>query len=296
VHPAVDWRHINSVSWSPEDGNLVLSLRNQDWVIKIAYENGAGDGHVIWRLGAGGDFTVNSTDPSPWFSGQHDAHYIDDSTIILFDDGNTRRASDPTADSRGQVWKIDEQTMTATLVFNADLGNYSDALGAAQRLSNGDYSFDSGRQGVAPHQIGQAIEVRPDGSKAYVLQVNTTLYRAFRIRTLYAGISDQLAGSGKETSDRGEDSRDRSGGDRPGQAVLAGASRAATRGFSDDVGPAITAALTASARQTAAPATFPVAGSISANAAPGHAGRLQRAHPDLVAGLAFSLRKALPLQ
>ena len=201
--PAVDWLHANAVAWSPEDGNLTLSLRNQDWVIKIDYENGEGDGHVLWRLGQGGDFTVNSTDPNPWFSAQHDAHYIDDHTLIVFDDGDTRRASDPTADSRGQVWKIDENTMTATLVFNADLGNYSDALGSAQRLANGDYSFDSGRQGTAPHQIGQAIEVRPDGSKAYVLQVSVPLYRAFRIQTLYAGISDQLAGGG-ERSDGGD--------------------------------------------------------------------------------------------
>jgi hypothetical protein len=197
VHPAVDWLHINSVSWSPEDGNLVLSLRAQDWVIKIDYANGTGDGHVIWRLGQGGDFAVNSTDPNPWFSGQHDAHYIDNSTIILFDDGNTRQASDPTADSRGQVWKIDEQTMTATLEVNVDLGNYSGALGSAQRLSNGDYFFDSGFQGTAPNQIGQSIEVRPDGTKVYVMQVKGTEYRSFRIRTLYEGISDQLADEGQ---------------------------------------------------------------------------------------------------
>jgi hypothetical protein len=203
--PAVDWLHANSVDWSPSDGNLTLSLRNQDWVIKIDYRNGEGDGHVIWRLGQGGDFTVASSDPSPWFSHQHDAHYIDDSTLIVFDDGDTRRASDPTADSRGQVWKIDEQTMTAALVFNADLGNYSDALGSAQRLSNGNYSFDSGRQGLAPHQIAQTIEVRPDGSKAYVLQLNKTEYRSFRIQTLYDGISDQLAGAGgDETSQPGD--------------------------------------------------------------------------------------------
>jgi hypothetical protein len=204
--PAVDWLHANSVDWSPADGNLTLSLRNQDWVIKIDYANETGDGHVIWRLGQGGDFTVQeggtprgfpltpppvSTDSSPWFSHQHDAHYINDSTMIVFDNGDTRRASDPTADSRGQVWKIDESTMTATLVFNADLGNYSDALGSAQRLSNGNYSFDSGRQGLPPY-IGQSIEVRPDGSKAYVLQTNVSLYRAFRIGSLYEGISDQL--------------------------------------------------------------------------------------------------------
>lgn len=194
--PAVDWVHANSVNWSPADGNLTLSLRNQDWVVKIDYQGGAGDGHVIWRLGQGGDFTVNSTDPSAWFSGQHDAHYIDASTLILFDDGDTRQASDPTADSRGQVWKLDEHTLTATLVFNADLGNYSSALGSAQRLSNGDYAFDSGRQGQAPNLFAQTIEVRPDGSQAYVLEVNKSEFRSFRVRTLYEGISDQLAGDG----------------------------------------------------------------------------------------------------
>jgi hypothetical protein len=238
-------------------------------VIKIDYENGEGDGHIIWRLGQGGDFTVNSTDPNPWFSAQHDAHYIDDSTIILFDDGNTRRASDPTADSRGQVWELDEQTMTATLVFNVDLGNYSSALGSAQRLSNGDYSFDSGFQGTAPNQFGQTIEVRPDGSKAYVLQVEGTEYRSFRIQTLYEGVSDQLAGGGGgETSRQSDDSRGRSRGDRPRQDGPAGASPAATRAFSDDFGPAITAALNAAAGRHAIPATFPVASSISAAVPP----------------------------
>src|SRR5262245_47672841 len=38
--PAVDWLHVNAVSWSPADGNLVLSIRHQDWVIKIDYRNG----------------------------------------------------------------------------------------------------------------------------------------------------------------------------------------------------------------------------------------------------------------
>jgi hypothetical protein len=97
--------------------------------------------------------------------------------------------------------------MAATLVVNVDLGNYSSALGSAQRLSNGDYSFDSGFQGTVPNQIGQTIEVRPDGSKAYVLQVKGTEYRSFRIRTLYEGISDQLAGDSAETPPPGDDSR-----------------------------------------------------------------------------------------
>jgi arylsulfate sulfotransferase len=193
--PAVDWLHLNAVSWSPADGNLVLSLRHQDWVIKVDYRSGAGDGHVIWRLGQGGDFTVSSTDPNPWFSHQHNAHYIDDHTFILFDNGNTRRASDPNADSRGQVWTLDEQTMTATLVVNADLGNYSNAFGAAQRLSNGDYSFMSGRTGQPPNLFGQSIEVSPNGAKVYVLQANKPEFRSFRMRTLYEGVDDALAGA-----------------------------------------------------------------------------------------------------
>jgi hypothetical protein len=194
ILPAVDWLHSNAVSWSPADGNLVLSMRHQDWVIKIDYRNGEGDGHIVWRLGQQGDFTVNSTDPNPWFSHQHNAHYIDDSTLILFDNGNTRRASDPNADSRGQVWTLDEKTMTATLVFNVDLGSYSPALGAAQLLSNGNYVFTSGRQAPS-EQFGQSIEVRPDGTKAYVLQINTREYRSYRVRTLYEG-TNELQGGG----------------------------------------------------------------------------------------------------
>src|SRR5262249_2299445 len=154
--------------------------------------NGAGDGHVIWRLGAGGDFALNSADANPWFSHQHNAHFIDDHTLILFDNGNTRQATDPSAHSRGQVWTLDETNMTATPVLNADLGNYSFRLGSAQRLSNGDYSFMSGSQGLAPPplQFGQTIEVRPDGTKNYVLQFSSPEYRSFRMRTLYEGIGD----------------------------------------------------------------------------------------------------------
>jgi arylsulfate sulfotransferase len=194
--PAVDWLHINAVSWSPADGNLVLSVRHQDWVVKIDYANGAGDGHVVWRLGAGGDFTLNSAEPNPWFSHQHNAHFIDDSTLVLLDNGNTRRATDPTANSRGQVWEIDEQTMTATLVLNADLGSWAGAVGSAQRLSNGNYAFMLGINGAEPPRPpAHLIEVTPDGTKVFDLLVNKTEYRSYRVRTLYEGVSDALAGA-----------------------------------------------------------------------------------------------------
>jgi hypothetical protein len=194
--PAVDWLHINAVSWSPTDGNLVLSVRHQDWVVKIDYREGAGDGHVVWRLGQGGDFTLVGADPSAWFSHQHNAHFLDDRAMVLLDNGNTRRASDPAANSRGQVWELDEETMTATVVLNADLGRYAGAVGAAQRLSNGNYYFNLGITGPEPPRPpARLIEVNPDGTKVYELESGRTEYRSYRMRTLYEGVSDALAGA-----------------------------------------------------------------------------------------------------
>jgi hypothetical protein len=194
--PAVDWLHINAVSWSPTDGNLVLSVRHQDWVVKVDYGNGAGDGHVLWRFGQGGDFDLNSDDPKAWFSHQHNAHFIDDNTLVLLDNGNTRRASDPAANSRGQVWTLDEEGMTATPVLNADLGKYAGAVGAAQRLSNGNYAFTLGINGPEPPRPpAHLFEVTADGTKVYDLEVNKTEYRSYRMRTLYEGVSDALAGA-----------------------------------------------------------------------------------------------------
>ena len=195
VLPAVDWLHVNAVALSPADGDLVLSVRHQDWVVKIDYRNGAGDGHVVWRLGAGGDFALNSADPNAWFSHQHNPHYVDDHTLVLFDNGNTRRASDPAAHSRGQAWVLDETTMKATPLLNADLGDYSWRLGAAQRESNGNYSFLSGAIGQPPRETAQTIEVLPDGTATYVLQGAVPEYRSYRVRTLYEGTDDALAGA-----------------------------------------------------------------------------------------------------
>ena len=79
---ANDWMHTNSIYYTSWDANLVISLRNQDWVLKINYADGAGDGKVLWRMGDKGDFkitTVGTTDTHdiafPWFSHQHDAEF-----------------------------------------------------------------------------------------------------------------------------------------------------------------------------------------------------------------------------
>jgi hypothetical protein len=180
----VDWLHSNAIAWSPADSNLVVSIRHQDWVIKIAYVGGAGDGHVIWRLGKDGDFAINSTDPYPWFSHQHDAHYIDNTALVLFDNGNTRCQGQTNCHSRGQVFRLDEQQRSVIPVLNVDLGNYSAALGGAQRLPNGNFLFTSGFLFDSQRQFGQSIEVLPDGTKTYVLEAPSWEYRSYRMNGL----------------------------------------------------------------------------------------------------------------
>jgi hypothetical protein len=179
---ANDWLHSNAISYTP-DGHFLMSIRHQDWVIKINYANGTGAGNVIWRLGKGGDFSIDSTDPYPWFSHQHDAEYELDGTQILslYDNANVRRLQFPTANSRGQVYRIDEANRRVSHVLNADLGAYCAAVGSAQRLQNGNYHFTNGFIGG----VSQSVEVLPNGSLSFVLESQSLNYRSFRLKNMY---------------------------------------------------------------------------------------------------------------
>jgi len=181
---ANDWLHANTIAYSTTDGNLLVSLRNQDWVVKIDYRDGAGTGDVVWRLGKGGDFNVLTLGAYAWFSHQHDVDYASPVQLTLFDNGNTRcQKAGPSCHSRGQVLSIDETKRIVTLRLNADVGSYSGAWGTAERLRNGNYHFTSGQQFPGP--IGQSVEVLPDGTIDYVLEAGAGEYRSFRLKSLY---------------------------------------------------------------------------------------------------------------
>ena len=182
---ANDWLHGNALQLTP-DGNILYSIRHQDWVIKIDYELGAGSGDVLWHLGNAGDFQIVSSDPSPWFSHQHDANFESDNvSFLVFDDGNTRAATNPAAHSRGQMLHVDQHDMVATLVLNADVGSYSTAVGSAEALPNGDYHFDSGFIAEGAATVSQSVEVNASGDIVYGIGFATIEYRSFRMRDLY---------------------------------------------------------------------------------------------------------------
>jgi len=191
---ANDWLHGNAVDYTREDRNLTLSLSDQDWVIKIDYEDGKGSGKVLWKLGKDGDFKAETEDPKPWFSHQHDAAFEPPGSnmLLLLDNGLRRvvkgkdKEKDKEPNSRGQVWRIDEKARTATLVTNADLGAYSPNVGSAQLLSNGNYHFTTGAVRKDNMVRSRSIEVTPDGKIVYVLETpGTQTYRSNRVVDLY---------------------------------------------------------------------------------------------------------------
>ena len=90
-----------------------------------------------------------------------------------------RHQTDPNADSRGQEYVLNEQTMTATLVVNADLGGYSPAVGAAQLLPNGNLVLHLGdSRDMNPNVYGQTVEVLPNGTLTFVQQMSGLEYRS----------------------------------------------------------------------------------------------------------------------
>ena len=119
---ANDWLHGNTLQLTT-DGNILISLRHQDWVMKLNYANGAGDGHIMWRFGLDGDFTLTTVGTKgsadlgyPWFSHQHEAEialggklFNGSEIFTVFDNGNTRlKVFNDMAHSRGQAYAVNE--------------------------------------------------------------------------------------------------------------------------------------------------------------------------------------------
>jgi arylsulfate sulfotransferase len=183
---ANDWTHGNALQ-ETADGNILYSTRNQDWLIKIFYRRGNGDGHILWRMGAGGDFQINSSDPYPWFSHQHDGNFAagDPTRLLVFDDGNTRVAYMQGGNSRGQVFQIDEQNFIVNPILNAGLGVYSEAVGSAQLLLDGNYHFDAGFVSENNTIDSYSFELDSSGQMQYEAHQNVILYRTFRMTDLY---------------------------------------------------------------------------------------------------------------
>ena len=200
-----DWTHTNAIVYSADDGNLIVSIRHQNWLLKIDYANGMGKGDIVWKLGYQGDFAlIGGTDPTDWFYAQHGPSFVTKNTtggfsLVLFDNGNDRVfPSGVTCGAAGQpaclystvpILQIDEAAKTATILFNPTAPTYSFFGGNASVLKNGNVEFCESAGG--PGMAGDIYEVTQDSSAQTVWQMQITTqyaYRGQRISSLYPGV------------------------------------------------------------------------------------------------------------
>ena len=194
-----DWTHCNAVQSTP-DGNLLLSVRNQSWVLKLDYANGSGTGRILWTLGFQGDFSWNRLDTATWFFAQHDPFILETSgnsitQLALVDNGNYRAGTYPTPFSRGLILNLDETKMTADISWQYPVSPnfFSFWGGNVNRLPNQNIEVCmsdpipvGSQQKFAP---SFAVEVTVDQQEIWRMSTTpSNVYRSNRIPSLYPGV------------------------------------------------------------------------------------------------------------
>ncbi len=208
-HPFMfpDWTHTNAVTYSPDDGNFIVSIRHQNWVVKVDYRDGAGTGNVIWKLGEGGDFKLlNGVDPTDWFYAQHNSVFASPNTtgtfnLVLMDNGDDREfpagvqcgasGAPPCLYTTVPVMQINETAKTASFLFRQVLPTslYNSFAGNAEVLDNTNVEYDL--NGPANTTSSSVQEVTQTANPQTIWQMSlptTNNYRAYRMPSLYPGV------------------------------------------------------------------------------------------------------------
>jgi hypothetical protein len=185
---AADWSHGNAVVPDP-DGGVVVSLRNQDAVLKL---DDAGE--LVWILGTHDNWGPTHMpyllqpvgDPFQWQFHQHAPEFQDNGDILLFDNGNYRVSppvpKPPDNYSRAVQFAIDAGTMevTQTWAYDADQLLYAQAVGDADRMpTTGNLLVD---YGVGSSRLREVVA--DTGEVAFELSFVSAMYRAERLPTL----------------------------------------------------------------------------------------------------------------
>jgi arylsulfate sulfotransferase len=203
-----DWTHSNAIVYSKDDGDILVSIRHQSWVVKVDYNNGAGTGDILWRLGYQGDFTLMNdgqvdADPADWFYAQHGPAFTTANTsgifgLTLMDNGDFRifpagvtcgtGSAPPCLYSTIPVFRINEATKTATLETHQILppSLYSFFGGDADGLPNGNLEYDlCGLPGAPNSQIFETPNQSTPQTVWNMTLTGTYVYRAYRFPSLY---------------------------------------------------------------------------------------------------------------
>jgi hypothetical protein len=137
--------HINSIDEDTTGGHLLVSARNTWGVYEISHKSG----DVIWQVGGTGETIKPGANAD--FSWQHDAKFLPNNQISLFDDSCCNVPfGKPTRFARGLVLKIDSTAKTAAYVtsYTHNPGLDVSTQGNMQTLPNGNVFVGWGQQPV----------------------------------------------------------------------------------------------------------------------------------------------------
>jgi hypothetical protein len=200
-----DWTHSNAIEYSPDDGNFLISIRHQNWIVKVDYRDAGGTGNILWKLGEQGDFTLQgAVDPTDWFYAQHDVNFVSPNTtgsvkLAIMDNGDDRAfpanvacngaGAPPCLYSTVQIMQVDENAKTASFLFHDIVPSnlYSAFAGSTRVLPNANVEYNLAGVGTDSY----VFEVTPTATPQIAWQmhiVGANTYRSFRIPSLYPGV------------------------------------------------------------------------------------------------------------
>lgn len=165
---AQDYMHINSMAIDPADSNLIISLRQLNQVVKISRRTG----DIIWRLGGrNSDFPITKDQA---FLRQHNAILTDDTTLLIFDNGEKQQRPF----SRILEFRLDEKkkVITAFKMYRI-VEPITESLGSVQKIGD-DYLICGGTANYV--LLVNSIT----GERKMRLTANQSMYRAYLVNDI----------------------------------------------------------------------------------------------------------------
>ena len=195
---ASDWLHINGIDYNEQTNSLLLSSRHQDAVFSMDLGTGAiewilSDPNDLWPEYLADKLLTPVGDGFEWQYGQHNAIWLPDGNIMLFDNGDYRSKTPEgildaatQAYSRAVIFHVDQQTKTVSQVweFGKEKGtdHFAVNVSSVQYLGENHYLIDFG--GIVKNSAGEATYNIMDGitgssrSEVYEIKDGAVVFHA----------------------------------------------------------------------------------------------------------------------